>query len=176
MVQREILQLVEQIAGNLPEAVKLFSARCGRGNERRGTAETSASSPKPSDQAAPRPRAIGQADRSCVDKAVPFAGSRCERVTAVVLHRSACLSSGAFLLTGHPASSQHVSQASLRPRPKKGHTDESKCADRRASQPMHHCMTTRGVHKPGTDLVTSRMLGCFRDSALTRQEFLGMAV
>ncbi len=31
----------------------------------------------------------------------------------------------------------------------------------------HHCMTTRGVHKPGTDLVTSRMLGCFRDNALT---------
>jgi len=39
----------------------------------------------------------------------------------------------------------------------------------------HHCMTTRGVHKPGTDLVTSRMLGCFRDNALTRHEFLGMA-
>ena len=39
----------------------------------------------------------------------------------------------------------------------------------------HHCMTTRGVHKPDTDLVTSRMLGCFRDSAPTRQEFLGMA-
>src|SRR5258705_9956248 len=39
----------------------------------------------------------------------------------------------------------------------------------------HHCMTTRGVHKPGTDLVTSRMLGCFRDNAPTRQEFLGMA-
>ncbi len=38
----------------------------------------------------------------------------------------------------------------------------------------HHCMTTRGVHKPGTDLVTSRMLGCFRDNALTRQEFLTM--
>jgi GTP cyclohydrolase I len=38
----------------------------------------------------------------------------------------------------------------------------------------HHCMTTRGVHKPGTDLVTSRMLGCFRDNAATRQEFLGM--
>jgi len=38
----------------------------------------------------------------------------------------------------------------------------------------HHCMTTRGVHKPDTDLVTSRMLGCFRDDALTRQEFLGM--
>jgi GTP cyclohydrolase IA len=28
----------------------------------------------------------------------------------------------------------------------------------------HHCMTTRGVHKPGTDLITSRMLGCFRDT------------
>ena len=39
----------------------------------------------------------------------------------------------------------------------------------------HHCMTTRSVHKPDTDLVTSRMLGRFRDNALTRQEFLGMA-
>ncbi|MBN8912148.1 MAG: GTP cyclohydrolase I FolE [Rhizobiales bacterium] len=38
----------------------------------------------------------------------------------------------------------------------------------------HHCMTTRGVHKPGTDMVTSRMLGIFRDSAITRQEFLSM--
>ena len=38
----------------------------------------------------------------------------------------------------------------------------------------HHCMTTRGVHKPGTDLVTSRMLGCFRDNPMTRQEFLTM--
>ncbi|MET1047244.1 MAG: GTP cyclohydrolase I FolE, partial [Hyphomicrobium sp.] len=33
----------------------------------------------------------------------------------------------------------------------------------------HHCMTTRGVHKPGTDLVTSRMLGVFRDNPITRQ-------
>ena len=40
----------------------------------------------------------------------------------------------------------------------------------------HHCMTTRGVHKPSSDLVTSRMLGCFRDNPLTRQEFLSMAV
>ncbi|MDX2287334.1 MAG: GTP cyclohydrolase I FolE [Hyphomicrobiaceae bacterium] len=38
----------------------------------------------------------------------------------------------------------------------------------------HHCMTTRGIMKPGTDLVTSRMLGIFRDSAITRQEFLSM--
>jgi GTP cyclohydrolase I len=30
----------------------------------------------------------------------------------------------------------------------------------------------RGVHKADTDLVTSRMLGCFRTNALTRQEFL----
>ena len=36
----------------------------------------------------------------------------------------------------------------------------------------HHCMTTRGVHKPDTDLVTSRMLGCFRDNLHLRQEFL----
>ena len=39
-----------------------------------------------------------------------------------------------------------------------------------------HCMSTRGVHKADSDLVTSRMLGCFRDNPLTRQEFLSMAV
>jgi GTP cyclohydrolase I len=38
----------------------------------------------------------------------------------------------------------------------------------------HHCMSTRGVRKPDTDLVTSRMLGCFRDNALVRQEFLSL--
>ena len=38
----------------------------------------------------------------------------------------------------------------------------------------HNCMTTRGIHKPGADLVTSRMLGCFRDNPLTRQEFLSI--
>jgi GTP cyclohydrolase I len=40
----------------------------------------------------------------------------------------------------------------------------------------HHCMTTRGVNKPDADLVTSRMLGCFRDNPLSRQEFLSLAV
>ncbi len=38
----------------------------------------------------------------------------------------------------------------------------------------HHCMTTRGVYKHGTDMVTSRMLGVFRDNAMTRQEFLAL--
>ena len=38
----------------------------------------------------------------------------------------------------------------------------------------HHCMTTRGVHKPDSDLVTSRMLGCFRDNPELRREFLSM--
>ncbi len=38
----------------------------------------------------------------------------------------------------------------------------------------HHCMTTRGIHKPGVDMVTSRMLGCFRDDEKTRREFLAM--
>ena len=38
----------------------------------------------------------------------------------------------------------------------------------------HHCMTTRGIHKPGTVMVTSNMLGAFRDSATTRREFLAM--
>jgi GTP cyclohydrolase I len=37
---------------------------------------------------------------------------------------------------------------------------------------VHHCMTTRGVHKPGVSMVTSRMLGVFRRQAATRQEFL----
>jgi GTP cyclohydrolase I len=40
----------------------------------------------------------------------------------------------------------------------------------------HHCMTTRGVHQPTTDLVTIRMLGCFRDNPAIRQEFLGMTI
>ncbi len=39
----------------------------------------------------------------------------------------------------------------------------------------HHCVTARGVHKPDTDLVTSRMLGCFRSNPQIRQEFLGAA-
>ncbi len=36
----------------------------------------------------------------------------------------------------------------------------------------HHCMTTRGVHKTGVVMVTSRMLGDFRTKAATRREFL----
>jgi GTP cyclohydrolase I len=38
----------------------------------------------------------------------------------------------------------------------------------------HQCMTTRGVHKPGVDMVTSRMLGAFRSDAATRREFLSI--
>ena len=38
----------------------------------------------------------------------------------------------------------------------------------------HFCMTARGIMKPGTDLVTSRMLGVFRDNAVTRQEFMSI--
>ena len=38
----------------------------------------------------------------------------------------------------------------------------------------HQCMTTRGIHKPGVSMVTSRMLGCFRDDPATRREFLAM--
>jgi GTP cyclohydrolase I len=38
----------------------------------------------------------------------------------------------------------------------------------------HHCMTARGIMKPGTDLVTSRMLGVFRNSPITRQEFISL--
>ena len=38
----------------------------------------------------------------------------------------------------------------------------------------HHCMSSRGVHIHGTDMVTSRMLGCFRENPMTRQEFMSM--
>jgi GTP cyclohydrolase I len=38
----------------------------------------------------------------------------------------------------------------------------------------HQCMTTRGVHKPGVSMVTSRMLGAFRDNDSTRKEFLAI--
>ena len=39
---------------------------------------------------------------------------------------------------------------------------------------VHQCMTTRGIHKPGVEMVTSRMLGSFRDDPSTRREFLAM--
>ena len=36
----------------------------------------------------------------------------------------------------------------------------------------HECMSTRGVHKPNVTMVTSTMLGAFRDDPSTRREFL----
>ena len=38
----------------------------------------------------------------------------------------------------------------------------------------HQCMTTRGVHKPGVGMVTSTMLGAFREDGSTRREFLAI--
>jgi len=38
----------------------------------------------------------------------------------------------------------------------------------------HQCMTTRGVHKPGVMMVTSHMLGAFRENEATRKEFLSI--
>ncbi len=38
----------------------------------------------------------------------------------------------------------------------------------------HQCMTTRGVHKTGVTMVTSRMLGLFRSNTATRREFLAL--
>jgi GTP cyclohydrolase I len=37
---------------------------------------------------------------------------------------------------------------------------------------IHQCMTTRGVHKRGVSMITSKMLGDFREDARTRSEFL----
>jgi len=36
----------------------------------------------------------------------------------------------------------------------------------------HECMTTRGIHKRGVSMITSKMLGSFRTDARTRSEFL----
>jgi GTP cyclohydrolase I len=38
----------------------------------------------------------------------------------------------------------------------------------------HQCMTTRGIHKPGVTMVTSKMLGAFREDANTRRELLAL--
>jgi GTP cyclohydrolase IA len=38
----------------------------------------------------------------------------------------------------------------------------------------HQCMSTRGVHKAGATMVTSRMLGAFRSDPSTRREFLSI--
>jgi len=38
----------------------------------------------------------------------------------------------------------------------------------------HQCMTCRGVHKPGVSMVTSKMIGAFREDDRTRREFLSM--
>ncbi len=38
----------------------------------------------------------------------------------------------------------------------------------------HQCMTTRGVHKSGVSMVTSTLLGSFREDPRTRAEFLGI--
>ena len=38
----------------------------------------------------------------------------------------------------------------------------------------HHCMTTRGIHKPGAQMVTSRMLGAFRKNPDLKREFLSL--
>ena len=36
----------------------------------------------------------------------------------------------------------------------------------------HGCMTTRGIHKSGLTMVTSQMIGAFRENDTTRREFL----
>jgi len=39
---------------------------------------------------------------------------------------------------------------------------------------MHHCMTTRGIHKSGVAMMTSQLLGDFRADPRTRAEFLNI--
>jgi len=39
---------------------------------------------------------------------------------------------------------------------------------------VHHCMTTRGIHKLGVAMITSQLLGDFRSDPRTRAEFLNI--
>jgi len=39
---------------------------------------------------------------------------------------------------------------------------------------QHQCMTTRGVNKSGVTMVTSQMLGVYREDPIARSEFLTM--
>lgn len=39
---------------------------------------------------------------------------------------------------------------------------------------QHGCMSGRGVKTPGVSMVTSRLLGCFRDDAASRKEVLSL--
>jgi len=53
------------------------------------------------------------------------------------------------------------------------HQRYSQTARRRGrDRRRHQCMTTRGVHKRGVSMITSKMLGTFRADASTRAEFL----
>jgi GTP cyclohydrolase IA len=38
----------------------------------------------------------------------------------------------------------------------------------------HQCMTTRGVYKPGVSMLTSKMIGVFKDDFRTRMEFFSL--
>ena len=72
--------------------------------------------------------------------AFPFSGARCGRVTAAVLHRPGYLRElGSLSAHGSSSELQHVNQASLRPRPKKGHT--IKCANVQTDERRNRCIT-----------------------------------
>ena len=38
----------------------------------------------------------------------------------------------------------------------------------------HGCMTTRGVHKPGVNMVTKTLIGCFKENPDLRTEILSL--
>ncbi len=39
----------------------------------------------------------------------------------------------------------------------------------------HHCMSTRGVHRPGVSMVTTRLTGAFQENPALRAEFMALA-
>ena len=119
MAQREILQLVEQAADNLPEAIELFCSLRGRGNEPQGYRGNPRDPLQSSHAKLHRVRErLDKQIGPVLTNALLFAGSRYERVTAAVLHGLACLRElGNLSVHGSSNGLRHVSQASLRRRP-----------------------------------------------------------
>ena len=62
-------------------------------------------------------------------------------------------------------------------RPDRQHASRRCCEPKGVAvviEATHQCMTTRGVHKTGVTMVTSTMLGDFRNNEITRREFLAV--
>lgn len=188
MAQRQILQLVENATDALPEVYRVvFVTRVIEGMSVEETADLLRIKPETVKTRLHRAR---QLLRDQLNKqigpvlmdAFPFAGLRCERLTAGVLE--ACV---AYVPRGRVVGISKLArvvqafarrlQIQEKLTAQIANTIDAELKPKGVGvviKAVHHCMTTRGIHKPDSSLVTSRMLGCFRDDAELRRQFLGM--